>query len=252
MLEPARETQASSRSAMRFRSKHRLLVKGHALAIAGAVVGLTMSMLSGSAAFTSATRAPPLASPSSLRDAGRTALRAETAPPRQKKTTARYFVRLLKDDPVLGEAGDIVKVRRGRYRNELLPQGIAEMIQGNPEKEQQKKREEERQVAEGKMKEAYASKDKIESGKYVFEKKLRSGSNKIYGSLTPNQVADEIKSQTGEVVRLKAVQVPKIIETGKYSCTVEVGKNVNAYLEVEIIGEGTRDGDGDEEDEGED
>mmetsp|Transcript_39319 Transcript_39319/g.71556 ORF Transcript_39319/g.71556 Transcript_39319/m.71556 type:complete len:247 (+) Transcript_39319:90-830(+) len=171
------------------------------------------------------------------------------APP-QKKSTARYFVRLLKDDPLLGEVGDIVKVRRGRYRNELFPQGIAEMIEGNPEVEQRKKKAAEKLVAEEKMQEAIASKAKIEEGKYVFEKKVRSGTTKIYGSLTPLQVVEEIKAQTGETVRATSVSVPKIVETGKYSCTIEVGKNVNAYLEVEIIAEGTR-GDGDDDEEGE-
>mmetsp|Transcript_12186 Transcript_12186/g.28422 ORF Transcript_12186/g.28422 Transcript_12186/m.28422 type:complete len:233 (-) Transcript_12186:70-768(-) len=164
------------------------------------------------------------------------------------KGLKRYTVLLLKDEDKLGEAGDIVRVKRGRYRNDLLPRGVAKIV-FNADVAKGDKKKADRKMAQDLLEGAYQAKAKIESGTYVWPKKVRPGTTKIYGGLTPIQVKEAILEQTKESVRATAIQLPKIIELGKYAATIEIEKGVNAYIEVEIVDEDAKDDDGEEEEE---
>mmetsp|Transcript_21412 Transcript_21412/g.61987 ORF Transcript_21412/g.61987 Transcript_21412/m.61987 type:complete len:221 (-) Transcript_21412:74-736(-) len=155
---------------------------------------------------------------------------------------------LLRDHPDLGKKGEIVKVKRGHYRNWLLPKGSA--VRQDPDLLRKLQAEEtaaEEQRREG-MAEALGMKGKIErEGTYRFTKKVRPDSEKIYGSLTAADVVGAIKELTGVQVRVTAVSVPKVQELGEYSGTVEISEEVTAYIKVQVLPEGAAGGGEDEE-----
>lgn len=140
----------------------------------------------------------------------------------------------------LGKAGDTVKVKRGYMRNRLLPKGQATRCGKDVTQKllEAKKRVEQKKASE--TEEALDKKVSIESlRKLVFPKQVRGGagddSKKIYGSLTAAQVAEEIIKKTGIPVRLTSIQIPKIVELGTFAVTIDLGENVYAYLDVEVV-----------------
>uniref|UniRef100_A0A7S1WSX1 50S ribosomal protein L9, chloroplastic n=1 Tax=Alexandrium catenella TaxID=2925 RepID=A0A7S1WSX1_ALECA len=147
---------------------------------------------------------------------------------------------LLQDVEKLGRAGDVVEVKRGRMRNCLYPWGLAKKHSDEVMKKFQAEEKAKSSEMSKLVKQAMVIKEKIEvKGKYTFEKKLRQDGQKIYGSLSPTEVAEAITIETGYPVRITAVSVPKgISELGVYSVTVELAEGVTAYVEAEVVAEG--------------
>jgi len=163
---------------------------------------------------------------------------------------SKMSVVLLKDHPKLGEKGDIVKVRKGYFRNYLLPGGVA----GRQDNEVLRKLRMEEAAQDAAVaaaqREAIAAKTKIEGlGKLTFEKKVREGSSKIYGSLSATNFAETLIVKSGIPIRLASIELPKITELGDFSATIDLGSDISAYVEFEVVPEGgKKDG---EEEEGE-
>uniref|UniRef100_A0A7S2MNT2 50S ribosomal protein L9, chloroplastic n=1 Tax=Alexandrium andersonii TaxID=327968 RepID=A0A7S2MNT2_9DINO len=154
---------------------------------------------------------------------------------------------LKKDYEFLGKAGEVFEVKRGYYRNFLLPKGIATINDDTAMKQLEAAKQAQREKMSKAVQEAMGIKEKIERGTYTFEKKLRPGGEKIYGSLSPTEVGEAITVKTGYPVRITSISVPRITELGDYAVTVELAEGVAAYLQVEVVAEG---GDAPEEEEG--
>jgi len=218
-------------------------------------------------------------------DTGCMAYRPPTERPVQKRCVKvpapKIQIVLLQDVVNLGKAGDLALVKGGYWRNYLYPRGYAEKAEGSDVLAQLKLQERNAKGAKAKEKALLAAqqeqkriekmkekeeqskfmeaKAKIEKEEYIFEKKVRTGSNKIYGSISPTNLAEEIAKKSGVPVRITAVEVPKVAETGTFSATVELFKGVTAVVPFQVIEEGTggksedgEEGDGEGEGEGAD
>mmetsp|Transcript_67667 Transcript_67667/g.177474 ORF Transcript_67667/g.177474 Transcript_67667/m.177474 type:complete len:214 (-) Transcript_67667:48-689(-) len=146
---------------------------------------------------------------------------------------------LLKDQDNIGMAGEQVAVARGYFRNYLFPRGIARKQDAKLMTELKKASDEKDSVLLAALAKAMEAKEKIEgAGTLVFEKKVREGTKKIYGSLTQTDVAEALVIKTGYPVRITSVVIPKVTECGKYTGTVELGNDITAFFEIKVTGDG--------------
>lgn len=141
---------------------------------------------------------------------------------------------LLADIKGVGKKGDIVEVSRGYADNYLLPKKLAriateDVIKTIKELEEVKKRklEKERQRALN-----LAS--KLKETRLVIKKKAGE-SGKLFGSITPKEIADALKSATGESIDKKSIVIDVPIKTlGEFKITVELGFGIKTDLILEV------------------
>jgi len=133
----------------------------------------------------------------------------------------------------LGEEGDVVKVRPGFGRNYLMPQGLAiTATKGNLAQlaiakvaiDARKKQQRD---------EAEALAKKLEAT--VVTLTMRAGEdNKLYGSITSADIANNLAEQ-GIVVDRRKITLDEHIKTlGETSVTIKVGYQVTAKVTVNI------------------
>merc|ERR1719499_1642230 len=124
--------------------------------------------------------------------------------------------------------------------NILWPQGFAKRARGDIVKELENKAKEMDKKSQAVMKEQIEAKKKIEKGgkPYIFEKKVRPGTENIYGSLSQINVAEAVIQESGYPVRVGSINVGKISAIGEYSVTIELSEDVTAYIKVEVVDEG--------------
>lgn len=143
---------------------------------------------------------------------------------------------LLQDVENLGEEGEIVTVKDGFGRNYLIPQRMAAIasdgiIRHHAEIERQRSRK----IAQARE-DAEALKKQIESAGVVIAAKVGE-ENRIFGTVTSQQVAVELGKQGFEIDR-KDVELDEDIRMiGVYSATVKLRHGLSASLKIEVISE---------------
>ncbi|MEX0599964.1 MAG: 50S ribosomal protein L9 [Rhodothermales bacterium] len=143
---------------------------------------------------------------------------------------------LLKDVDKLGEEGDIVDVKSGYGRNYLIPQQMATMAsEGIIRHHQEIERQRARKRAQA-QENAEEIKNQLESTKVVIAAKVGE-ENRIFGTVTSQQLAVELGKQGFEIDRRDIEMDEDIRMIGVYSATVKLHKNVTATVKVEVISE---------------
>lgn len=144
---------------------------------------------------------------------------------------------LIKDVDNLGAAHELVNVRPGYARNFLIPQRFAIEATGSNRKlmeERQKvlQKREEKLVAEiAKVAEVLKA-SAVKIGAKV------GTSGKIFGSVTPIQIARAIREQKGyEIDRRRLTILEEVKEAGTYKAQIDFGKDKIVDLEFEVIAE---------------
>jgi len=150
---------------------------------------------------------------------------------------ATTTVLLREDVDNLGARGEIVKVKPGYARNYLLPRKLAvEATPGNvrqieAERAALLKREaRERSTAE-------AQSAQMKDLRLTFERKVGEH-GLLYGSVTAMHIADALKEKGYEVDRRRVHLQEPIKETGDYTVTVRLHRDVNVEIPVNVTGEG--------------
>lgn len=144
---------------------------------------------------------------------------------------------LLQDVKGTGKTGDVAKVSDGYARNMLLPKGLAmEATPSNIKQLENKKKLE----AQKKAEELAAAKElasKLE--KVGITIKTKAGENgKVFGSITSQNIADELKKQTGIEVDKKKIQLKNPVKTtGEFTTEVKLYQGVTAPLKVTVVAE---------------
>lgn len=143
---------------------------------------------------------------------------------------------LKKEVANLGEAGEIVEVKTGYALNYLVPQGYAVIgtpsaIKQHEETIRQRAHKEAKNVAEA---QAYAA--KISSSLVKIAVKVNEN-GKIYGSVTPAQVAEALVAAGFEVEKKNVAIVNEVSELGMYDAKVKCYKGVYADLKFEVVAE---------------
>ena len=146
-------------------------------------------------------------------------------------------VLLREDVDNLGARGEIVKVKSGYARNYLLPRKLA--VKATPGNVKQieaeraallKKEAKERGTAE-------AQAGQMGGLRLNFERKVGEH-GLLYGSVTAMHIADALKEQGYEIDRRRVHLSEPIKETGEYTVSVRLHREVNVDIPVTVTGEG--------------
>ena len=131
----------------------------------------------------------------------------------------------------LGVAGDLVSVKPGYARNFLLPQGKAVLAtQGRvKEVEHQQRMISDKQAKE--MKDLAALKARLEA--VVLEFEAQAGEEgKLFGSVTAQQLADQL-AEKGQIVDRRKISLDEPIRTvGEHTVSIRMQGDVVATLKV--------------------
>jgi large subunit ribosomal protein L9 len=144
---------------------------------------------------------------------------------------------LIKDMDNLGAAHEVVNVRPGYARNYLIPQKYAiEASSSNlkiaAEKEKVKQKKEAALLSE------IAKVSDVLKASPVKVGAKTGTSGKIFGSVTPIQIARAIREQKGyEIDRKRITIVDEVKELGTYKANIDFGNNNLIEIDFDVIAE---------------
>ncbi|MFD3513183.1 50S ribosomal protein L9 [Streptomyces sp. NPDC058657] len=135
----------------------------------------------------------------------------------------------------LGTAGDVVDVKDGYARNYLVPRGFALRWTKGGEKDVAQIRRARKIHEIATIEQANEVKAKLEGTKVVLA--VRSGdAGRLFGSVTPADVASAIVSAGGPKVDKRRVELSAPIKTlGSHQVSVRLHDDVAAKLGVEVV-----------------
>jgi large subunit ribosomal protein L9 len=142
---------------------------------------------------------------------------------------------LTQDVRKLGKNGDLVEVAPGYARNYLIPQKIAANVTPGILKQAEKRREIERlrllalkEVAQTQQ----AAIDKV--GKFSISKQVGENES-IFGTVTTAEVAEVIKSVTGQEIDKRDITIPDVAKLGTYRAELKLHPEVTVTVEIEVV-----------------
>jgi large subunit ribosomal protein L9 len=148
---------------------------------------------------------------------------------------AKQVQLVLKEDvSKLGKSGDLVDVAPGYARNYLIPKGIGVVATPGILKQVERRKEQERQRLLEEKQQAEARKTALETiGRFVIRKQV--GENEaIFGTVTTQEVADEIQSATNQEVDRRGITLPDIGKLGFYKADIKLHPEVTATVEIQV------------------
>jgi len=144
---------------------------------------------------------------------------------------------LIQDVDTLGQVNELVKVKNGYARNYLIPKKYA--VEANPSN--LKQLEERLKVKSKKEASMLAEISKVTDVLKASPVKIgaKTGtSGKIFGSVTPLQIARAIRDQKGyEIDRKRVSIIDDVKELGTYKASIDFGNGKVADIEFEVVGE---------------
>jgi large subunit ribosomal protein L9 len=141
---------------------------------------------------------------------------------------------LQKEVDKLGVPGDVVTVADGYARNFLVPRGLAiQASKGAVRQADNLKRAHEDRVAKAR-KEAEALAERLGAARVRL--KHRAGDEgKLFGSITAQDLAEEIEKQAGEPVDRRSIHLDEPIRSvGSHEVQVRLHPDVTATVTVEV------------------
>jgi large subunit ribosomal protein L9 len=135
----------------------------------------------------------------------------------------------------LGTPGDIVEVKDGYGRNYLVPRGLATRWTKGAEKQVAaiRKARDTREIAS--LEEAQKIRQRLEDKPVRLV--VRAGnSGRLFGAVTPADVAEAILAADGPAVDKRKVELPGSIKsTGDYTAHVRLHPDVQAKVTLRIV-----------------
>jgi|TARA_X000000368_G_scaffold8901_1_gene7004 large subunit ribosomal protein L9 len=151
-----------------------------------------------------------------------------------KKTAKKTSVVMLESIEHVGEAGEMVSVSAGFFRNFLEPQGKAQKATQQLIQEFKNKQAEELAAVEAEQAAAQAIATALSTiGKFVVKKTVGED-DKIFGSVTAKDCADSIEKQTGKALDTKGFDIPDISTIGVYEVSVKLHPKVTGSFKVDV------------------
>lgn len=141
---------------------------------------------------------------------------------------------LLQDVKGLGKKGELVTAKEGYARNYLLPRGIAKEANAQAMNELKNAEASKQHKIDTQIAEANSAKEKLEGKTLVIHAK--SGKEgKLFGSITPKEIANEIKQRYNIVVDKRKISiVGEIKQYGTYDSEVKLYSGITAKIIVEV------------------
>ena len=137
----------------------------------------------------------------------------------------------------LGTPGDVVEVKDGYGRNYLVPRGLATAWTKGGEKQVSsiRKARESREIQT--LEEAQRIRQSLESKPVRLA--VRAGaSGRLFGAITPADVAQAIVNADGPQVDRRKVELTQPIKTlGEYTALVRLHADVSAKISLKVVSE---------------
>ena len=144
---------------------------------------------------------------------------------------------LTQNVPGVGEAGAIKEVADGYARNYLIPKKLAAPATRGSLKQAEAQAEAIARKA-SKQRETLQQTASALDGKVVKIRARTGSENRLYGSITPADVADAIGKQLNVTVDRRKVELAEAIHrTGTYTGTADFGSGIVAQFQVEVAPE---------------
>lgn len=138
----------------------------------------------------------------------------------------------------LGEAGDVVIVAGGYARNYLIPKGLAVPATKGNVKHASTWRDSRASREAREQRSASELKAKLE-GQLLVVKAQAGPDGRLFGSVTPAQIAEAISSTTGaEIDRHKIEVTEPIRHLGMHEVVIPIHGEVSALVRVEVVAGG--------------
>jgi large subunit ribosomal protein L9 len=134
----------------------------------------------------------------------------------------------------LGSEADIVSVKPGYARNFLIPKDFAAPATNATKRqvEELRRKRAEREAQE--LNEAQELAGKLGKLKLVFILESGEGSEKVFGSVTSQAIADKLK-EAGFTIDRKKIDLPKAIkDLGEHEVPVKLAADIVAKLNVTV------------------
>jgi large subunit ribosomal protein L9 len=145
---------------------------------------------------------------------------------------------LIRDVDRVGTAGEVKDVANGYGRNYLLPKGLAELVSpdGLKRADEYRKAEERRHQALNAEMEGLAG---LLDGLEVNIKAKAGENERLYGSVTSADIAEEAQCLTGHEIDKRKVELHEPIhQLGEYEITVKLTRDLAPTLKVVVVAEG--------------
>jgi large subunit ribosomal protein L9 len=135
----------------------------------------------------------------------------------------------------LGHQGDVVEVKNGYANNFLFPRGMAIMATASNLKMHEENNR------QGALKREKMKTDALSLAEQLKEMSItigtKAGANgKIFGSITPLQVAQALKTKGFEIDRRK-IEINDVKTLGNYEAILNLHRDVTINIAVEVIAE---------------
>jgi len=141
-------------------------------------------------------------------------------------------VLLIKDVYKLGRAGDVKRVADGFGRNFLLPQGLAVLATPGALKQAEQIRSQANVKRAVVNKEMSGVADILSNLTLTFAAKAGE-TGKLYGSITPQMIADNVKEKTGVEISRRQMDFEPIRTLGTH--TVHIRLTVDLVPEITVV-----------------
>jgi large subunit ribosomal protein L9 len=143
---------------------------------------------------------------------------------------------LKQDVQGLGYKNDTVKVKAGYGRNFLIPNGVAIIANDSNTRMMNENIRQAAHKAAKLKQDAEATAQKI--GELTLEIGTKAGeTGKIFGAVTPFQVADALKAKGFEVDRKKIIFKEQPKQLGNYTVTLDLHKEVKHPITIKVVAE---------------
>ena len=144
---------------------------------------------------------------------------------------------LKQDVKNLGYKDDVVTVKNGYGNNFLIPRGYAAVATSGNLKMLAENVKQAQFKQERIMKDAAELSTRLEGKTFTIATKAGT-SGRIFGAITPLQLAQAIKAADGaEIDRRRIVFEQDVKELGSYQATINLHKTISIKVNVEVIAE---------------
>ena len=141
---------------------------------------------------------------------------------------------LLEDVPGRGKAGEIKEVSKGYAKNFLLPRGLALVATSTVIKQVESRLERE------KLEESVDRDKLVELAQQIEGKEIRlkarmGAGERLFGSITAANVAEELSRAIGSVIDKRKIDIEKPFrQTGSYEVAVKLASDIKPKITVVI------------------
>jgi large subunit ribosomal protein L9 len=141
---------------------------------------------------------------------------------------------LLEDVPGKGKAGEIKEVSKGYAKNFLLPRGLALVATPTVMKQVESRLEKEKLEESIDREKLIELAQQIEGREIRLKARLGAG-ERLFGSITAADVAEELSRAIGSVIDKKKIDIEKSFrQTGSYEVAIKLASDIKPKITVVI------------------